>query len=174
MNIENKLRRDASRYRQQQPPADLSGKLRKALARASRPLLARSWYIPSVATLAASMVLVLLVGAAWGGVGLGGLESAVRTPGFYDDADYDSCPVRTVPETVNGGDEQQQQYTEEPGVGMPAATPWIPAATAGLFTLLAAATGGLLCAGLWGRRLLLPLLLALTGLTTLGLLVLLG
>ncbi len=174
MNIDNELRRDASRYRAQQPPAGLSDKLQRALARASRPLPARRWYFPSVAALAASMVLVLLVGATWGGAGLGGLESAVRGPAFYDDADSESCPFITEPETVTDGNEQQRQYAEEPDADISGAKPWIPAAAGGIFALLATLTGGLLCVGLWGRRVLLPLLLALAGLTTVGLVVLLG
>lgn len=168
MDIHRKLRKDAARYKDVRPPANLREQLKTALEGASRPIGIRPWFKPAVAAMAAAMVLVF--------AGTLYLEPAsdadysARLAWGEQQIEHDAPESRTQPETTLGQNDQHRSRDDaatEQAASKPVAGPVA-------FGLLSLATGVLLTVGLWGRRALLPLLMLLAAVSAGGLLLLLG
>jgi len=161
MSIEKKLRQDASRLSEIQPPPDLRARLQAGLEAAAPPgKLAdqalrpvHRWFVPAVALLAAAMLLVFVIGL----------------PGQYTDFGE---RLHTLGSPANQKDNWVEAVdSQDPGVTSTdyknptvreGANPSLPWARIGIFSGLAVITGILCLTELKGRpRLLVPALTAL-------------
>lgn len=171
MNTHHKLRQDAARYKDLQPPANLREQLKNALAAAARPVGLRRWFKPAIAVLAASMVLIFA-----GTLQLGTFplqDNCYRTELEQGggDALLDQSPESALDEVQ--GQERTGTATNALQSEQALRSGWKKAGAA-VYGLLSLATGALLAVGLWGKRILFPLLAGLAVIAAGGLLVLLA
>lgn len=178
MDIEKRLKEDAARYKNLQPPAHLSNLLKTGLEGVARPTTGR-WFKPAMAVLTAALLAVALLPE----LGLLPTKYAATTEGVEPTEDYTEVRAPREGDSVSREDLHTKSAEPQPiesysdtkktpaedktiiATGFASEAPW---ARIGVFSGLALLGGAFWCREFWRRRRFALALLAPAGALVLG------